>query len=338
MDPALLGKLIRGEALTFAEMASAMDGIMEGKWTPAQIAGFLIALRIKGETPEEIAAAAQTLRSKAVTVPVARPDVIDTCGTGGDHSGTFNISTAAAIVAAAAGAAVAKHGNRAISSKCGSANVLQELGVNLELTPEQVGACVDQVGIGFLFAPKLHPAMQHVGGPRQELGQRTIFNLMGPLLNPARAKRQVIGVFDVKLTRVLAEVLQRLGSEQVLVVAGTDGIDEISLCAPTEAAHLKDGTIRGTRINPQDFGFALAKKEDLLGGDAPQNAAILREIFGGLKGPKRDVTVLNAAAALQVSGLAANLKEGVAKAAAAVDSGAAKAKLEKWVEFSKNPV
>src|SRR3989338_8447321 len=241
MDPALLGKLIRGEALAFAEMASAMDGIMEGKWTPAQIAGFLIALRIKGETPEEIAAAAQTLRQKAVTVPVTRPDVIDTCGTGGDHSGTFNISTAAAIVAAAAVAAVAKHGNRAISSKCGSANVLQELGVNLELTPEQVGACVDKVGICFLFAPKLHPAMKHVAGPRQELGQRTIFNLMGPLLNPARAKRQVIGVFDPKLTRVLAEVLQKLGSEHVLVVSGTDGLDEISLCAPTEAAQLKGG-------------------------------------------------------------------------------------------------
>jgi anthranilate phosphoribosyltransferase len=337
MDSALLGKLIRGENLAFGEMQSAMDGIMEGRWTAAQIAGFLIALRIKGETPEEIAAAAHTLRSKAVTVPVSRPNVIDTCGTGGDHSGTFNISTAAAVVAAAAGAAVAKHGNCAISSRCGSANVLQELGVNLELTPEQVGTCIDQVEIGFFFAPKLNPAMKHVAGPRQELGQRTIFNLMGPLLNPARAKRQLIGVFDSNLTRVLAEVLQRLGSEHVLIVSGADGLDELSLCAPTKIAELKNGVISEYVLNPQDLGFSLAAKEDLLGGDAVQNAAILREIFDGAKGPKRDIVVLNAAAALYVSGLVANIMEGAAKARAALDSGAAKVKLEAWVDFSKNP-
>lgn len=336
MDTALLGKLIRGENLSFAEMQSAMDGIMEGLWTPAQIAGFLIALRIKGETPEEIAAAAQTLRSKGVVVPVTRTNVIDTCGTGGDHSGTFNISTAAAIVAAGAGAVVAKHGNKAISSRCGSANVLQELGVNIDMTPERVGACIDEVGIGFLFAPKLNPGMKHVAGPRAELGQRTIFNLMGPLLNPARAKRQVIGVFDNKLTRVVAEVLQRLGSEHVMVVSGTDGIDEISLCAPTLVAELKDGAIKEYILNPQDLGFSLATKEDLLGGDAPQNAAILRDIFSGTKGPKRDVVALNAAAALYVSGLAANLKEGVAKVKAALDSGAAAKTLADWMEFSKN--
>jgi anthranilate phosphoribosyltransferase len=338
MDSALLGKLIGGENLAFGEMQSAMDGIMEGRWTPAQIAGFLIALRIKGETPEEIAAAAHTLRSKAVAVPVSRPNVIDTCGTGGDHSGTFNISTAAAVVAAAAGASVAKHGNRAISSRCGSANVLQELGVNLELTPEQVGACVDRVGVGFLFAPKLNPAMKHVAGPRQELGQRTIFNLMGPLLNPARARRQLIGVFDNKLTRVLAEVLQRLDSEHVLIVSSSDGLDEISLCAPTKVAELKNGVVSEYVLNPQEFGFSLATKEDLLGGDAPQNAAILLEIFGGAKGPKRDIVVLNAAAALYVSGLATSIKEGVAKARQALDSGAAKKTLEIWVEFSQNPI
>ena len=337
MDTALLGKLIRGENLAFSEMESAMDSIMEGKSTPAQIAGFLIALRIKGETPEEIAAAAQTLRSKAVIVPVMRPNVIDTYGTGGDHSGKFNISTAAAIVAAAAGAAVAKHGNRAISSRCGSANVLQELGVNLELTPEQVGACIDKHGIGFLFAPKLNPGMKHVAGPRQELGQRTIFNVMGPLLNPARAKRQVMGVFDNNLTRVLAEVLQRLGSEHVLIVSGTDGLDEISLCAPTKVAELKNGSITEYILNPQDLGFSLATPADLLGGDAPQNAAILRDIFNGAKGPKRDVVALNAAAALYVSGVASNLKDGVAKARQALDSGAAKATLEAWVGFSNNP-
>ncbi len=345
MDTALLGKLIRGENLSFAEMQSAMEGIVEGRWTPAQIAGFLIALRIKGETPEEIAAAAQALRSNAIKVPVTRSNVIDTCGTGGDHSGTFNISTAAAIVAASSGAAVAKHGNRAISSRCGSANVLQELGINIELTPEQVGACIDKVGIGFLFAPKLNPGMKHVAGPRQELGQRTMFNLMGPLLNPAQAKRQVIGVFGSsalsaqgdKLTRVIADVLQRLGSEHVMVVSGTDGIDEISLCAPTLVAELKDGAIKEYILNPQDLGFSLATKEDLLGGDAPQNAAILRDVFSGAKGPKRDVVSLNAAAALYVSGMATNLKDGVAKVKAALDAGAAKTTLEKWAAFSQNP-
>ncbi len=337
MDVTLLGKLIRGENLAFAEMHSAMESIMEGAATPAQIAGFLVALRIKGETPEEIAAAAEILRAKAVSVPVARADVIDTCGTGGDHSGTFNISTAAAVVAAGAGAAVAKHGNRAISSRCGSANVLQELGVNLELPPERVGACVDKVGVGFLFAPKLHPAWKHVAGPRQELGQRTLFNLMGPLLNPARAQRQVIGVFDVKLTRVLAEVLQRLGSKHVLVVAGRDGLDEITLCAPTHVTELKDGTLREFELHPEEMGFALAKKEDLLGGEAPQNAAILRSVFHNVPGPQRDVVLLNAAAALYVSGLAKNLKAGVEKAALALESGAARATLEAWVRFSQRP-
>ncbi len=337
MDPLLLGKLIRGENLAFGEMQSAMEGIMEGRWTSVQIAGFLVALRIKGETPEEIAAAALAMRAHAVAVPVSRSNVIDTCGTGGDHSGTFNISTAAAIVAAGAGAAVAKHGNRGISSRCGSANVLQELGVNLELTPEQVGACIDKTGIGFLYAPHLHPAMKHVAAVRAELGQRTLFNMTGPLLNPARAKRQVLGVFDAKLTRVFAEVLQRLGSEHVMVACGTDGLDEISLCAPTKVAELKNGSVSEYILNPQDLGFSLATKEDLLGGDIAENASILRNIFAGVKGPKRDVVVLNAAAALYVSGRAANLKEGVAQAKASVDSGAAKATLENWVEFSKHP-
>jgi len=336
MDSTLLAKLIRGENLTFTEMQSAMDGIMEGQWTSVQIAGFLIALRIKGETPEEIAAAVQTIRSKAILVPVTRPDVIDTCGTGGDHSGTFNISTGAAIVAAAAGAAVAKHGNRAISSRSGSANVLQELGVNLELTPEQVGACVDKVGVGFLFAPKLNPAMKHVSVARQELGQRTLFNVMGPLLNPARAKRQLIGTFDNKLTRVMAEVLQQLGSEHVMVVSGTDGLDEISLCAPTLVAELKNGSIKEYILNPQDLGFSLATRNDLLGGEAPENAAILREVFTGTKGPKRDVVALNAAAALYISGQVPSLKDGVAKIKSTLDAGAAKSKLDEWVEFSKS--
>ena len=335
MNPATLGKLMRGESLVFDEMRSAFDGITEGSWTPAQIGGFLVALRVKGETPEEIAGAAESMRGRSVVVPVSREHVIDTCGTGGDHSGSFNISTTAALVAAAAGAAVAKHGNRAISSRCGSANVLMELGVNIEQTPEQVGASVDANGIGFLYAPSLHPAMKHVAAPRAELGQRTIFNLLGPLMNPARAKRQVIGVYDVNLTRVFAEVLQRLGSEHVLVVGGTDGLDEISLCAPTKVAELKDGEIKEYILNPQDIGFSLATKEDLLGGDIGRNAEIVREVLAGAKGPKRDIVVLNAGAALYVAGLAKSIKEGAAQAAQAIDSGKAKETLAKWAAFTK---
>jgi anthranilate phosphoribosyltransferase len=336
MNPALLAKLMRGENLTFEEMRSCLEGITEGAWTPAQIGGFLIALRIKGETADEIAGAADSMRGKSVVVPVKRDHVIDTCGTGGDSSGSFNISTASAIVAAAAGAAVAKHGNRAVSSRCGSANVLSELGVNIEQTPEQVAAAVDAHGVGFLYAPSLHPAMKHVAAVRAELGQRTIFNLLGPLMNPARAKRQVIGVYDQNLTRVFAEVLQRLGSEHVLVVAGTDGMDEISTCAPTKVAELKDGKITEYILNPQDIGFSMAMKEDLMGGDIARNAAILTEIFGGAKGPRRDIVALNAGAALYVAGLAKNLKEGSQMAMKALESGAAKKTLEDWIAFTKS--
>jgi len=334
-EPALLGKLMKGENLSFAEMRSCLEGIASGSWTPAQIGGFLVALRIKGETAEEIAGAADAMRGKSVVVPVTRDHVIDTCGTGGDHSGSFNISTASAIVAAAAGAAVAKHGNRAISSRCGSANVLAELGVNIEQTPEQVAKAVDTVGIGFLYAPSLHPAMKHVAGPRTELGQRTIFNLLGPLMNPARAKRQVIGVYDQNLTRVFAEVLQRLGSEHVLVVAGTDGIDEISLCAPTKVAELKDGAIKEYILNPQDLGFSLATREDLQGGDIARNAEVLREVLSGAKGPKRDIVLLNAGAALYVAGIAGSIKEGAALAAKAIDEGKAAKTLEEWAKVTR---
>jgi anthranilate phosphoribosyltransferase len=334
-EAASLGKLMKGENLSFEEMRRALEGIGSGLWTPAQIGGFLVALRIKGETAEEIAGAAEAMRGKSVAIPVTRTPVIDTCGTGGDHSGSFNISTAAAIVAAAAGAAVAKHGNRAISSRCGSANVLQELGVNIEQTPEQVAAAVDAHGVGFLYAPSLHPAMKHVAAVRAELGQRTIFNLLGPLMNPARAKRQVIGVYDQNLTRVFAEVLQRLGSEHVLIVAGTDGIDEISLCAPTKVAELKDGKVGEYILNPQDLGFSLATREDLQGGDIARNAEVLREIFAGAKGPKRDIVLLNAGAALYVAGMAKSIKEGTALAAKAIDEGKAAKTLADWVGFTK---
>ncbi len=332
----LLGKLIKGENLSFAEMQGAMGGIMEGQWTPAQIGGFLIALRIKGETATEIAAAVSILRDKATLVPTSAKPLVDTCGTGGDHSGTFNISTAAAIVAAGAGVAVAKHGNRAISSACGSANVLQELGVNLELTPEQVGLCVDKCRVGFLFAAKLHASFKHVGGPRQELGQRTIFNLLGPMLNPARAKRQVIGVYDMNLTRTLAEVLLELRAEHVLVVAGTDGLDEISLTAPTKVAELKDGKVSEYILNPQDLGFSLCTLADLKGGDAAKNASILRAVFAGEPGPAQDIVVLNAGAAIYAGGLAADLKDGVAQARRSIAQGNARNTLENWISLSRS--
>jgi anthranilate phosphoribosyltransferase len=331
----LLGKLIKGESLAFAEMQDAMGGILEGRWTPAQIAGFLVALRIKGETPAEIAAAVTVLREKATLVPTSAKPLVDTCGTGGDHSGSFNISTAAALVAAGGGAAVAKHGNRAISSACGSANVLEELGVRLELAPEQVGTCIDECRIGFLFAPKLHGSFKHVAPVRAELGQRTLFNLLGPMLNPARAKRQVIGVYDLNLTRTLAEVLRELRSDHVMIVAGTDGLDEITLTAPTKVAELKGGELSEYILNPEDLGFSLCSRADLMGGDAARNAALIRGVLDGKKGPALDIVLLNAGAALYVAGLAADLKGGVALARKSVESGAAKRVLEQWVARSR---
>jgi anthranilate phosphoribosyltransferase len=332
----LLGKLIKGESLSFAEMQGAMGGILEGQWTPAQIGGFLVALRIKGETPAEIAAAVATLREKATLVPTSAKPLVDTCGTGGDHSGSFNISTAAALVAAGGGAAVAKHGNRAVSSACGSANVLEALGVKMELTPEQVGACIDECRIGFLFAPKLHGSFKHVAPVRAELGQRTLFNLLGPMLNPARAKRQLIGVYDMNLTRTLAEVLRELRSEHVMIVAGTDGLDELTLTAPSKVAELKDGVLKEYVLNPEDLGFPLCAKADLQGGDAAKNAAIIRGVLDGRKGPPLDIVLLNAGAALYVAGLAPDLKAGTALARKSVESGAAKRVLEAWVSRSQS--
>ena len=333
---ALLGKLIRGENLSFPEMQGAMAEVMEGKWTPAQIGGFLVALRIKGETLDEIAAAVTILREKATAVPVSAHPLVDTCGTGGDHSGSFNVSTAAAIVAAGGGAAVAKHGNRAMTSQCGSANVLQELGVNLELTPEQAGDCIDSCRIGFMLATRFHASFKHVTGVRQELGQRTLFNMMGPMLNPARAKRQLIGVYALDLTRTLADVLAQMRAEHVMVVAGTDGMDEITLTAPTKISELKGGEVRDYILNPQDLGFSLCAKEDLKGGDATVNAGIIRGILAGRKGPPLDIVLLNAGAALYVAGLAADHKQGVALARESVASGAARSTLEKWVAQSRS--
>ncbi len=331
----ILGKLFQKQNLTFEEMQAAMGEIMEGKCTDAQIGAFLASLRCKGETPDEIAAAATILRSKATNISCSRQNIVDTCGTGGDHSGSFNISTAAAIVAAAAGVPVAKHGNKAMSSSCGSANVLQELGLNLDLTPEQVGESIDKHNIGFLFAMKLHGAMKYVGPARQELAQRTIFNILGPLINPAGARRQVLGVFDHTLIGKLAMVLKALGSEHVMVVAGSDGLDEITLTATTHIAELKNGDISEFELNAGDLGFTPCTKNDLKGGSAVENAGIIKSILQGEKGPRRDIVLLNAAAAIYVGDKAQNLKSGLKLAAEAIDSGAASNTLKNFIEFSQ---
>lgn len=330
-----LGQLFQKQNLTAELMSSAMQEILAGQISPIQIAAFLTALRIKGETPLEIFGAVESLRSKATPIHTQRQNVIDTCGTGGDGSGTFNISTASALVAAGAGATVAKHGNKAISSACGSANVLQELGVNIEISPEKIGACIDEVGIGFLFAANLHQSMKYVGPVRQELKQRTLFNLLGPMLNPAQAKRQVIGVYQADIQITVAEVLKKLGSTHVIVVHSEDGLDEISLSAPTRLVELKEGTIHSYIKTPQDLGFSPCTKQDLQGGNASTNAKIIYSILEGKKGPPRDVVLLNAGAALYVSGIASTLEVGIQKAQQSIDSGAAQNTLKKLIEFTK---
>jgi anthranilate phosphoribosyltransferase len=332
-----LQKVVDGKNLESGEATAVMNEIMSGVATPAQIAAFLTALRLKGETVEEIAAAAQVMRDKATPVPVASEGICDTCGTGGDKSGTFNISTTAAFVLAGAGAKVAKHGNKAQTSQSGSADVLQALGVNLELTPQQVGRCIDQVGVGFMFAIQLHPAMKHAGPVRRELGIRTVFNLLGPLTNPAGARRQVMGVFDSDLTEKIAEVLRRLGAVHALVVAGLDGLDEITVTEETRVAELKDGKIKAFHVSPEDFGMQRARPGDLLGGDAQHNAGITRAILEGEQGPRRDITLLNAAAGLVAAGKAETLIDGVALAARSIDSGAAAGALDKLIQFSQKP-
>ena len=326
--------LIAGADLGRARTRAAMDQIMSGQATDAQIGAFLVALRIKGETVDEIAGCAEVMREKATPIATARPDLIDTCGTGGDDSGTFNISTAVAFVACGAGLAVAKHGNRSISSHCGSADVLAALGVNVEASPEKVGECIDEVGIGFLFAVALHGAMKHAIGPRRELATRTVFNVLGPLTNPAGAKRQLIGVYDSALTEALAGVLGQLGSERALVVHGSDGLDEITLTGPTQVSELRDGSVSTRQIDPRDFGLQLAPAEALQGGDAAYNARILREVLDGREGPRRDVVLINAAAAIAVGGRAEDTTAGLELARASIDSGRARQALDRLVEVS----
>ena len=331
----VLAKVVEGQDLSAAEAEAVMEEIMAGRATDAQIAGLLVALRMKGETAAEIAGFARAMRRHALKVTVSRRDVIDTCGTGGDAFDTFNISTAAAIVAAAAGAAVAKHGNRSVTSRCGSADVLERLGVRLDLTPEQVGRCIDEIGIGFLFAPALHPAMKYAIGPRRELRLRTVFNLLGPLTNPADARRQVLGVFDARWVRPVAEALRDLGSEHALVVHGLDGLDEISTTGPTAVAELKDGRVAEYELIPEALGFTRARPEDIAAGDVDESAEILRAVLEGEEGPRLDIVLINAGAALYVAGRAGSIEGGIALAREAVASGAAVKKLDELVELTQ---
>lgn len=335
-----IAKAVEGTDLSEREMVGAMDEIFEGRATDAQIGALLIALRIKGETTQEISGAARVMRDKASAVPtLARSKgevLVDVVGTGGDGAGTFNVSTTAAFVAAGAGVSVAKHGNRAVSSSCGSADLIESLGIPLDLIPEQIGICVDRLGIGFLFAPALHGAMRHAIGPREEIGLRTIFNLLGPLTNPAGAGALVVGVYDQKLTTPLAEVLGRLGVERALVVHGEDGLDEITITGPTQISSLENGEVSETRVTPEDCGLARAELQDILGGDPETCRAQTLAILGGNKGPQRDMVLMNAAAALVVAGKAPDMSEGVLHAAEAIDSGAAMLKLGSLVELSQS--
>ena len=311
-----------------------MRQLMEGAATPAQIGGLLVALRMKGESVDEIIGAVRAMRAHATAVHPRAAVVVDTCGTGGDRRGTFNISTAAAVIAAAAGLTVAKHGNRAMSGSVGGADVLEALGVKIELPAERVAACIDEVGIGFLFAPVFHPAMRHAAGPRRELGLRTIFNLLGPLSNPAGARHQLVGVYAPEWTEPLAQALGRLGSLHALVVHGEDGLDEISLAAPTQLSEWKDGVLRTYRITPEELGLQRCHAADLDGGDRDTAARLVRGILAGETGPRTDIAVLNAAAAICVAGRAPSIAAGMALARWAVDSGGARRKLAQLVEFT----
>ncbi|QPC80771.1 anthranilate phosphoribosyltransferase [Phototrophicus methaneseepsis] len=321
------------------EAEDVMQQIMSGDATEAQIGAYLMALRMKGETPEEITGSARAMREKASMVPTnVEGDLLDTCGTGGDKSGTFNISTTVAFVAAGAGVPVAKHGNRAATSKAGSADVLAASGVNLDLTPEQVGQCVDEVGIGFLFAVKLHPAMKYAIGPRRQMGIRTIFNILGPLTNPAGAKRQLMGVFAADLTDLLAHVLKSLGTTSAIVVNGYGGLDELTISGPNRVSQLSEnGTIETYELDPMEYGFEGASISELKGGEPEDNAAILRAILDCTdKGPKRDVVLLNAGAALWAAGKVSDLKEGITLARETIDTGAALNKLDSLIEYSQS--
>jgi anthranilate phosphoribosyltransferase len=328
-------KLVAGKHLTREEAAAAVDAMLEGGAPPTQMAAFLVALRMKGETPDEIAGAAQALRSRAARVEVPLERLIDTCGTGGDGSQTFNISTAAAFVAAAGGARVAKHGNRAMSSKCGSADVLAALGANVELSPQAVSGCIDECGIGFLFAPKHHGATRHVAPVRKELGMRTLFNLLGPLSNPAGARRQLLGVYAPELVPVLARTLAELGCDRAFVVHGAGGLDEISTSGPTAVCEVRGSTVREFSVTPDELGLPRAELSALRGGDATENAEMLRGVLRGEPGARRTAVVINAGAALAAAGVVEEIRDGVRLAERAIDSGAALDKLDRFVAATR---
>ena len=334
-----IAHLVAGQSLSEAEAAETMEEIMTGVATPSQLGAFLTALRIKGETVEEVAGLARVMREVAVHVPLA-PSVhaVDTCGTGGDASGTFNVSTAAGLLVAALGVPVAKHGNRAATSRCGSADVLEALGVRLELGPEQVAQCVETAGFGFMYAPTYHPAMRHVGPTRREIGVRTVFNILGPLTNPARARYQVLGVPDPKLLRLMSEALLRLGAARALVVYGEDGVDELSLSGPTRVCEVDgaSGELREYTVTPESLGCATAPREAVLGGDAQQNATLLRGLLAGtVGGAPADIVALNAGAALYVTGRADSLADGARQARAGLREGRGVATLEALVATSQ---
>jgi anthranilate phosphoribosyltransferase len=327
--------LLAGHDLDEKQAAAAMTEIMEGAATPTQFAGFVVALRAKGETVEEVVGLVKTMRAFSQRIEVSG-DLLDTCGTGGDRTGTFNVSTAAALVCAGAGAKVAKHGNRAASSRCGSADVLEALGVKIDLPPEGVATCIEQAGIGFCFAPMFHPAMRHAGVPRRELGVATIFNFLGPLSNPAGATRQALGVADERMVDIMVEVLGQLGSERVLAFHGSGGLDELSTAGPSYVVELNEGTITRWTIDPDELGLAPAPIEALAGGDADENAQHIRSVLSGQPGPQRDVVVLNAAAGLMAAGRASDMSGGLEKASEAIDSGQAAAALERLITVSSS--
>ena len=331
-------KVVDGQDLTERETVDTMNEIMSGEATPAQVASFITALRIKGETVEEITGAARVMREKSTKIHTKHPFVVDTCGTGGDGAHTFNISTTAAFVVAGTGIPVAKHGNRAASSRSGAADVLKALGVNIEIGPEQVGACIDDVGIGFLFAVTLHGAMKYAIGPRREIGIRTIFNALGPLTNPAGAQAQVLGVYAPTLTESLAQVLNNFGTHRAFVVHGGDGLDEITTTTTTQVSELADGAVNTYMLDPRELGIPTAQPSDLKGGTPEENAEMTLSVLRGEKGPKRDIVLLNAAAAIVAGGKAEDITAGLAAAAESVDSGRALEKLEGLKAKSNEPV
>ena len=344
----LISKVVSGEDLTETEMQKAMDEIMTGTATPAQIGAFITALRLKGETVDEITGAARAMRARATKINVNNhmvnidrdeinidsETILDVVGTGGDGTKTFNVSTTTAFVAAGGGIKVAKHGNRAVSSLCGSADVLEKLGVNLDLTSTDVERCIHEIGIGFLYAPLFHGAMKHAAGPRSEIGIRSIFNLLGPVTNPAGASAQVLGVYEQSLTEKMAEVLKRLGSKEAFVVCGEGTFDEISICGPTKVSHLKEDKIRSFEMTPEEYGLKTAPVKEIVGGNAKDNAIIVRNVLEGQKGPKRDMVLLNASAAFVAAGLCDDFNEGIKIAADSIDSGKARQKLDNLIEVT----